>query len=170
MPTTVDESLELDKKNGDTHWSDRISSEMKNVKVVFDVLSDGQNAPIGQKSVKCQMIFDVKMEDFRQRSRYVAGGHMTNAPPTITYTSVVSCETVRLALTIAVLNDLQVKAADIMNAYVTAPITETIWTVLGPEFLAEAGKKSIIFRDLYGLKISGAALRNHLEDCMRHMG
>ena len=49
---------------------------------------------------------------------------MINATPTITYASVVSRESVRLALTIATLNGFQVKAADIMNSYVTTPITE----------------------------------------------
>ena len=53
-----------------------------------------------------KLVFDVKMEDFRQKARLVSGGHMTEAPPTITYASVVSRETVRLALTIASLNDL----------------------------------------------------------------
>ena len=99
---------------------------MNNVKVAFDVVPDGQNAPIGNQFVKCHMIFYVNMEDFRQKSRYVARGNMTNSPPTITYVRVVSRETILLALTIAALDDLQVLEADIMNAYVTAPITENI--------------------------------------------
>ena len=69
------------------------------------------------------------MEDFRQKYRYVVEGHMKNAPAIITYYSVVSRETVRLEFTIADLNGFQVKSADIMNAYVTAPIIENIWTV-----------------------------------------
>ena len=64
---------------------------------------------------------------------------MTNAPQTITYVSIVSRETVHLSLAIADLNGLQVKAADIMNAYVTAPIAKNIWTVLGPDFGADTG-------------------------------
>ena len=68
MPTTVAEALELDKKNGDTHWADGIASEMNNLKVDFNVLPDGKNAPIGYKCLKCHMIFDVKMEDFRQKA------------------------------------------------------------------------------------------------------
>jgi len=72
------------------------------------------------------MVFDVKMEDFRRKARLVAGGHMTEAPPTITYASVVSRETVRFALTIAALNDLEVKIGDVLNAYITAPITEKV--------------------------------------------
>ena len=170
VPTPVDEVLELDKENGDTHWSDVISSDINNVKVAFDVLPDGHNEPIGHQFLKCHVLFDVKIEYFRRKSRYVAGGHITNAPPMITYASVVSCETVRLALTIAALNSFQVKAAEIMNTYVTDPITENIWTVLYPEFGADARKKEIIFRALYGLKSSGASFRNHLVDFMRHMG
>ena len=39
--TTVVETLELDKKNSDTHWAGVTASEMNNVRVVFDVLPDG---------------------------------------------------------------------------------------------------------------------------------
>ena len=50
------------------------------------------------------------MEDFGRKARLVAGGHMTKAPATITYVSVVLRETVRIALMIAALNDLEVKS------------------------------------------------------------
>ena len=80
------------------------------------------------------MVFDVKMEDFRRKARLVAGGHKTDAPATITYASVVSRETVPLTLTIAALNDLEVKVGEVLNAYITAPITKKVWMILGPEF------------------------------------
>jgi hypothetical protein len=41
---------------------------------------------------------------------------------------------------------------------------------LGPEFGSDAGKKAFIVGALYGLKSAGASFRNHLADCMRHMG
>ena len=110
------------------------------------------------------------MENFQRKARLVAGGHQTNAPDTITYASVVSRETVRIALTYAALNDLQVKVGNVLNAYITAPITEKVWTVLGPEFGQDAGKKAIIVRALYGLKSAGAAFRAHLASFMRTMG
>ena len=69
------------------------------------------------------MIYDVKMEDYRRKAQLVAGGHMTETPKCMTYSSVVERETVRIALTISVLNDLHVKAGDVMNAYVTLPCT-----------------------------------------------
>jgi hypothetical protein len=77
---------------------------------------------------------------------------------------------VRIALTLAALNDLDVNMADIDNAYLTAPITEKVWTVLGPEFGDDSGKRALIFRALYGLKSAGAAFRNHLAECMKHLG
>jgi hypothetical protein len=116
------------------------------------------------------MIFDVKMEDFRRKARFVAGGHITDTPHAMAYASVVSRESVRIALTLADLNDLDVKMADIENAYLTAPLTEKVWTVLGPEFGNDAGKHALIVRSLYGLKSAGAAFRNHLAVCMNHLG
>jgi hypothetical protein len=73
-------------------------------------------------------------------------------------------------LTLAALNDLNVKMADIENAYLTAPITEKIWTVLGPEFGDDVGNRALIVRELYGLKSASAAFRNHLAECMKHLG
>ena len=93
---------------------DASAKEMTNVRVAFNLLKDGYRAPIGHKHINCHLIFDVKMEDFRRKARLVAGGHMTETPKCMTYSSVVGRETVRIALTIAALNDLQVKAGDIM--------------------------------------------------------
>ena len=72
-----------------------------------------------------------------------------------------------IALTLASLNDLEVKAGDVENACITTPITEKVWTVLGPEFGANAGKCAIIIQALYGLKSVGPAFRAHLVNMMR---
>jgi hypothetical protein len=88
----------------------------------------------------------------------------------MTYASVVLRESVIISLTLAALNDLNVKMADIENAYPTAPITDKIWTVLGIEFGDEAGKRALIVRALYGLKSAGAAFRNHLAEYMKYLG
>jgi len=98
------------------------------------------------------------MEDFCCKARYVTQGNMTEAPKTLTYASVMSRESVRIALTLADLNDLEVKSADIKNAYLTASVTKKIWKILGPEFNEDAGKKSIIVRALYVLKFADAAV------------
>ncbi len=70
----------------------------------------------------------------------------------------------------AALNDLHVKVGDVLNAYITAPITEKVWTVLRPEFGIDASKSAIIVRALYGLKSAGAAFCTHLALFMRQMG
>ena len=169
VPKTVAEAHDLDRKNGNTLWMDAIAREMREVRKAFEIIPDDQTAPIGYQKIPCHMVFDIKMEDFKRKARLVAGGHKTEAPATITYASVVSRETVRIALMLAALNDLQVKAGDVLNAYITAPCKEKVWTVLGPEFGSEAGKGAIIVRALYGLKSAGAAFRAHLASFMRQM-
>jgi hypothetical protein len=116
------------------------------------------------------MIFDVKMENFRRKARLVAGGHRTKAPARITYASVVSRETVHLALTIASLNDLEIKVGDVLIAYITAPVKEKVWTVLGSKFGHDAGKGAITVQALYGLKSAGAAFLAHPASFMHQMG
>jgi hypothetical protein len=95
---------------------------------------------------------------------------MTKAPATITYASVVSRETIRIALLMAALNDLNVKVGDVLNAYITAPITKKVWTVLGPEFGIDTSKRAIIVHALYELKSAGAAFCAHLASFMHQMG
>ncbi len=90
------------------------------------------------------MIFDVNMEVFQCKARLVAGGHPTKAPRTIKYMSVDSCETICLALFMAPINDNKIKVGDVLNTYITAPITKKVWTVIGPEFGSDAGKSAII--------------------------
>ncbi len=157
VPKTAKEALALDCKNGNTLWADAIAKEMREVHLAFNILPDGRSAPIGYQKIPCHMIFDVKMEDFRQKARLVAGGHRTQAPETIIYASVVSRETVHLALTFVSLKDLEVKVGNVLNAYITALVKEKVWTILGPEFGHDSGKSAVIVRVLYGLKSAGAA-------------
>ena len=145
MPLKNPDDNDLDRINGNTLWADAIAKEMRNVHVAFRILPKGETAPGGYKKIPCHMIFDVKMTDFARKARLVAGGHLTEAPAAMTYARVVSRKTVRIALTIAALNSLDVKTGDVMNAYITAPITEKVWTVLGPEFGdADCGSHAII--------------------------
>jgi hypothetical protein len=161
--------IRIDTANGNTLWQDAIREEMSKVLIAFKVLKEGEDIPPAYQKINCHMVYDIKMEDFRRKARFVAGGHMTETPASNTYASVVSRESVRIALTLAALNDLEVKTANIQNAYLTALVAEKIWCVLGPEFGDDAGKQAIVVRLLYRLKSAGAAFRNHLADCMRHL-
>ena len=106
-------------------------------------------------------------ENFRRKARFVANWNETEAPATLTYSSVVSQESVRIALTIASLNQLEILACDIQNAYLTADCWEIIYVIAGPEFVSEEGKVMIVRKALYGLKTSGVASEHTwLRPCM----
>ncbi len=92
-------------------WRDAISKEMKKVRVAFEEYDGNVSDLVGYKKLDMLMIFDVKMgENFRRKARLVADGHKPDSPATITYSSVVSRDSVRIALTIAASNDLKVLA------------------------------------------------------------
>ena len=59
---------------------------------------------------------------------------------------------------------------DVQNTFLTAPYSEVIHTTLGPEFREDQGKTVVIVQAVYGLTSAGASFRNHLADCMRHLG
>ena len=58
----------------------------------------------------------------------------------------------------------------VQNIYLTAPCAGVIRTMLGTEFGEDEGKTAIIVRALYGLATAGASFRNHLTDCIWHLG
>ncbi len=65
VPKTVKDALALDRKTSNTLWVDAIAKEMKEVCIAFNILPDGQSAPIGYQKIPCHMIFDMKMKDFQ---------------------------------------------------------------------------------------------------------
>jgi Reverse transcriptase (RNA-dependent DNA polymerase) len=169
IPKSVLDAQRIDKENGNTLWQDAIAKEMKNVRIAFKILEDQGEVPIGHQYMDCHIIFDIKLDGFVRKARMVAGGHMISTPPNLTYSSVVSRETVRIALTMAALHDLDVATSDVQNAFLTAPCDEKVWTILGPEFGVDAGRPALIVRALYGLGSASASFSKHLADCMRHM-
>ncbi len=170
LPKTVAEALQLDGENGNTLWYDAIQKEMKNVQVAFRFLPEGERAPIGYKQIPCHIIFDVKM-DFTRKARFVAGGHKTDPPSSLTYSSVVSRDSVRIAFLLAALNDLDIMAADIGNAYINADAREQVYFIAGDEFgVSRKGQIVLIVKALYGLKSSGAAWRSHFAEVLHDLG
>ena len=172
IPKSVEEAKKIDEQNGDTLWWDAICKEMRNVRPAFEVLEGMEDdIPKDYQFMRCHMIFDVKFgENFRHKARLVAGGHMTDTPNTLTYSSVVSRDSIHIALTIAALNELSVMACDIQYAYLNAECREKIWTHAGPEFGSESGSIMIVKKALYGLKGSGAAFRAHLAEKLHDIG
>ena len=134
---------------------------MKNVKIAFKFLDKGAPPPVGYTGIRCHIIFDVKM-DLTRKARFVAGGHMTAPPSSMTYASVVSRESVRVVFLLAVLNGCDILAGDIGNAYLNAFMSEKIYYRAGLEWgAAMKGTVCVIIRALYGLKSSANAWRTH---------
>jgi hypothetical protein len=171
IPTSRDHAYEIDKKNGNTLWGDALKKEMMNVGVAFEILPvDGQPPP-GWSKVSGHIIFDIKM-DYTRKARWVLNGHLTpDATGVSTYAGVVSRESKRIALTYAALNNLDVIAADIRNAYLQAPSSRKDYIICGKEFgLENEGRVALIHRALYGGKTAGRDFRNHLRECMAFLG
>jgi len=177
VPKTVEEALAIDEETGTDFWRKALGKEMTKVKVAWknmagitpeQVRTSKEPSMIGFQEIRCHVIFDVKM-DFTRKARFVAGGHTTDTPSSITYSSVVSRDSVRLAFLIAGLNDLDVLAGDVTNAYLNASCREKIWFEGGIETGEDQGKVLIVTRALYGLKSSGAAWRADLAATLRDL-
>jgi hypothetical protein len=114
------------------------------------------------------MIFDIKM-DFTRKARLVAGVHLTDPPSCLTFSSVVSRESVIIAFLIAAINGYDVIATDVQNAYVQASSLEKYYAIAGDEFGEDKGKTALIVRALYGLKSSGATWRANIAHTLSDM-
>ena len=166
IPRDVAHAHQLDKINGNTYWADALSREMTNVGQAFEILDNQSSAPPGWSKVSGHLIFDVKMS-LERKARWVLDGHLTDDVSYSTYAGVVSRESIRIALTYAALNNLDVWSADIKNAYIQAPSSRKDYVVCGPEFgLENVGSIALIKRAVCGGKTSGRDFRNYLRRCM----
>ena len=169
LPKSAAEALQIDKETGTKFWENALNKEMSKAKVSYEevvgctpeeVRAGKVPSLTGFQEIECHLIFDVKM-DFTRKARFVAGGHMTETPVSICYSSVVSRDSVRLAFLVAALNDLDILSCDIGNAYLNAPCREKIWFKAGIECgKSLQGKVMRLVRALYGLKSSGASWRH----------
>ena len=123
FPRTIEETLRIDRENGEKHWRKANDKEMENFKVAFDILSQGSKPPPRYTLSSDHLVFDVRMT-LERKARRVKDGHKTPELQCSTYAGVVSRESVRIALTYAALNYLPVCAADIQNAYLQTPSSE----------------------------------------------
>ena len=166
IPSSVKEALEFDKESGTTYWHDAINKEIKNVKVAFNLLTEGESPPAGSKKIPYHIIFDVRF-DLTRKARLVAGGHKNKGVPQYNrFSSVALRDSVRIGLLVAALNDLSVATTDIGNAYLNAPPKERVHVTVGPELFGpeNEGKTAVIVRALYGLKSAGNAWRHYFAN------
>lgn len=167
VPKDYAEAVELDRANQNTLWQDAVKKEMRNVEVAFKFLDDGSKPPPGFREITCHLVFDVKFT-LDRKARYVAGGHRTSVPAAMTYSSVVSRDSVRILFLVAALNDLDMRMCDIGNAYLNAETRERNWFEAGDEWGDRSGCIVIVTRALYGLKSSGAEWKKAFSAYIRY--
>jgi hypothetical protein len=128
---------------------------MENVRVAFDIKDHATKPCPGYEYVDLMMVYDIKM-DYTRKARLCVRGDQTEPPKEIMYSSIVSRESIRIAFTYAAMLDLDIRIADVGNAYLYAPTNERLYTICGPEFGEDEGIIATIVCALYGLKSSGA--------------
>lgn len=145
--------------------------EMRNVRLAFEEYDGDTSTLIGYTQITGHLVFDMILgENFRQKARYCADGHKIGAPASITYSTVVSRDSVRILLTIAALNELDVLGANVQNAFLTAHNKEKCWMIAGPEFGSEEGKVFLVVKALYGLKSASFSFRSFMAETLTAMG
>ena len=167
MPKNAEDATRLDKYNNNYFWQDTIRKELKTVCIAYkpyehngenispeQIRTEMQNHLIGYKEITCHFVFDVKLDgSFTRKARFCANGSKTDVPKSLSYSSVVSRESVRIAFLLAGLIDVEILACDILGAYLNAPVGEKVWFVAGTEMGQNKGMTMVITRALYGLKI-----------------
>ena len=171
VPRNHEEAMWIDQKNGNDRWARSEAIELGQLDEYdsFEDLGEGAELPEGYKLIRCHMVYDVKF-DGRYKSRFVAGGRMTDEPVENTYSGVVSIPGLRIITTLAELNDLELWQTDIGNAYLESVTKEKVAFIAGPEFGDRAGHTLIIYKAQYGLKSSGKRWHDKLHDVLRGMG
>jgi len=89
--------------------------------------------PDGYKRIRVHLVFDVK-HDGCHKSCLVADGHLTKVLLESVYSGVVSLRGLCLVVFLAELNDLEIWASDIDNAYLEAETQEKVYIIASPEF------------------------------------
>lgn len=97
--------------------------------MAFQLLGQDEKPPVDFEEVTCH-----------RKARYVTGGHLTDPPSLMTYASVVSRDSVRIALLIAALNDLNILAGNMHNAYLYAGTKEKLLFYAGDGWKSDKGK------------------------------
>ena len=80
------------------------------------------------KEIKGHTIFDIKVDGkFTCKKIFVEGDHRTDPPPSITYSIVVSRDSIRIFFMLASLNNLDICDVDIGNPYLNFECREKVW-------------------------------------------
>ena len=115
MPKNVEDAIRLDKYNSNYFWQDAIQKELKTVCIAYkpcehnvehispdEIHNERQKHLIGYREITCHFVFDVKLDgSFTRKARFCANGSKTDVPKSLSYSSVVSHESVCIAFPVS---------------------------------------------------------------------
>ena len=155
ISTSIGHTISLDNINGNRLCKEALEKDMHNVSIAFEIIPTGAPVPVEWKKSSGHLIWNVKMA-FTQKACCVKDGYRTPEPKESNYYGVVSRDSVKISLTYAALNDVDVTVADIKNSYLQAPSDEKHYVICGKYFgLEHEGKIALIRRAIYGGKLAG---------------
>ena len=176
VPKDYNDAMRLDKENGNTHWQDAMDLELTQIHE-YKVFKDTGKAqchngkvviPDGFQKIRVHFVYAVK-HDGRFKARLVADGHLTKEPVESIYSGVVSLRSLRMAVFLSQLNNLEIWGADVGNAYLEAYTDEKLCIIAGPEFKELQGHLLIMVKALYGTRSGGARWHDRLFDILQEL-
>ena len=96
----------------------------------------------------------------------MAGVHLTDVPTHMTYSSVVSRDTLRIGFLVDALNGLDIPAGYIHNSFLESPTQENIFFYACNECKSDKDRVGVVIPALYGLKYSALQFRNHIAETL----
>ena len=72
IPVTVEDSISLYEKNGNSLWKDYTEKEMINLRIFFKLLERRGKLPVGYTEIICHLVFDLKL-DMTRKAQYTTG-------------------------------------------------------------------------------------------------
>jgi hypothetical protein len=171
VPSSIAHALQLDKRAGNNLWGDAIGTELQQLNDYRTFRHRRPNEDLSDYTrIPYHCVFDVKFNG-RRKCRLVAGGNMTTPSKESVFSGVVDISSVHLGFLLDALNDLQICATDIGNAFLYGRTREKVYIRAGKEFGEHTfGKILIIDKSLYGLRTSSARFHEHLSTKLRSMG
>ena len=149
-----EEAMELDRQNGNKKWRDAEQKEIDEVQSLdtFKDLGVNAAAPKGYKKIRVHIVYAVK-HDGQHKGQLVAGEHLTDVQLESVYSGIISLRSAHLIAFIAELNDLELYATDISNAYLESFTSEKVYIIAGAKFGNLEGHTLLMVKAHYGFTV-----------------
>ena len=160
-------------------WKEAIDKEMESIKKDTVTKIRRSDIPSGRKAIGCKWVLKIKRgsegEILKYKARLVAKGFSQKFGIDYTYTfaPTVKMSAIRLLLTMAAVNDLEVRHLDIKTAYLYGDLDEDIYMNI-PEWYDDSEEGHLyvykLNRGIYGLKQAGRQWNKKLDKSLRDAG